>query len=87
MKIDGAVIKEQGITFAIVVVKQSVLQSSSSHIEEVRSGFHSVFPGMPIVLMAQDSRGNPKYHGRTDIVKFLANVHPSRIPWKNYTVN
>lgn len=85
MSFDGAVIKEQGVTFAIVVVKPHVLNTSSS-CEETRQGFARYFPNMPIILMAQDSHGIPKYHGRTDIVKFLANVHPSRIPWKRYTV-
>ena len=85
MTFDGAVIKEQGVTFAIVVVKPYVLNTNSS-CEDARAGFAQYFPGMPIILMAQDSRGIPKYQGRKDIVKFLANVHPSRIPWKRYTV-
>lgn len=85
MQFDGALIKEQGITFAIAVVKPSVLTSPDR--EKVRSQFIPIFGNIPIVLMAQDSRGIPKYHGRTDIVKFLANVHPSRIPWKTYTIN
>lgn len=85
MQFDGAIIKEQGVTFAIVVVKRSVLQSSVR--EDVRTEYSRVFPlGTPVILMATDSRGIPEYHGRTDIVKFLANVHPSRIPWKRYTL-
>lgn len=86
MKFDGAVIKEQGIVFAIVVVKSGVLDFSTQR-EEARMGFSKYFPGMPIILMAQNNRGIPTYHGRTDIVNFLANVHPSRIPWKTYTFN
>lgn len=84
MQFDGAVIKEQGVTFAIVIVKPHILNSSER--EDVRNSFRSVFPGVPIILMAQDSRGTPTYHGRKDIVNFLANVHPSRIPWKRYTI-
>ncbi|MDT3416138.1 hypothetical protein QO009_002006 [Brevibacillus aydinogluensis] len=84
MQFDGAVIKEQGVTFAIVIVKPHVLNSPSR--EDVRDSFRSVFPGIPIILMAQDSRGVPTYHGRKDIVRFLSRVHPSRIPWKRYTV-
>lgn len=86
MQFDGAVIKEQGVTFAIVVVKPNVLDSSSQR-EETRKGFSHVFPNMPIILMAQNSRGIPTYSGRTDIVNFLANVHPSRIPFKKYSIN
>lgn len=86
MQFEGAVIKEQGITFAIVVVKPSVLDFNSKR-EEVRQGFERYFPGLPIILMAQNGRGTPTYHGKTDIVKFLARVDPRRIPWKRYSAN
>lgn len=85
MQFEGAVIKEQGQTFAVVIVKPHVLQSSSTR-EKTRNGFSLHFPGMPIILMAQNSRGVPTYHGKNDIAKFLANLHPSQIPWKRYTV-
>ncbi|KON86591.1 hypothetical protein AF332_07010 [Sporosarcina globispora] len=85
MQFEGAVIKEQGITFAIVIVKPHVLNNSHS-IDDARQGFSRHFPGMPLILMAQDSRGIPTYQGRKDIVRYLANVHISRIPWKRYTV-
>lgn len=84
MKVQGAVIKEHRTTFAIVVVKRHIVDSRSQS-EEAIVSFAQLFPGMPIVLMAQDMRGVPKYRGRRDIVNFLANVHPSRIPWKEYT--
>lgn len=84
--IDGAVIKEQGVTFAIVIVKSHVIQNNITA-NETRQSFSHLFPGIPVILMAQDSRGTPTYHGRTDIVKFLANINPSRIPWKRYTIN
>lgn len=84
MKIQGAVIKEQGTTFAILVVKKHIVDSGRQS-EETIVSFAQLFPGIPIVLMAQDTRGIPKYRGRRDIVNFLANIHPSRIPWKEYT--
>ena len=83
MQFDGAVIKEQGVTFAIVIVKPYVLDSTSQ-CNETRSSFSRIFPGMHIILMAQNSRGVPTYQGKHDIVEFLRNVHPSRIPWKRY---
>ncbi|MCM1009099.1 MAG: hypothetical protein NC485_14520 [Ruminococcus flavefaciens] len=85
MQVDGAIIKEQGVTFSIIIVKPHVL-NNNTEANAFRNAMSSVFPS-PIILMAQDSRGVPKYHGRPDIVKFLARVHPSRIPWKRYTVN
>jgi hypothetical protein len=84
-KIQGAVIKEQGVTFAIVIVKSHVLNSQSGS-EKTAQAFRPVFPGMPIILMAQDSRGVPTYWGRKDIVNYLANLHISQIPWKEYSI-
>jgi hypothetical protein len=86
MKFQGALIKEQGQTFAIVVVKPQVLQFTSE-MNNARNYFSSVFSGVPIILMAQDSRGVPTYQGRKDIVNFLANISISTIPWKEYTIN
>ena len=86
MKLQGAVIKEQGVTFAIVIVKVYVLNSQSQSKDAIRS-FGSLFPGMPIILMAQNSRGVPQYFGRKDIFEFLVNLNMSQIPWKEYTVN
>jgi hypothetical protein len=86
MKFQGAVIKEQGVTFAIVIVKSSVLNSRAES-ESVSNGFRPLFPGLPLILMAQDNRGVPSYYGREDIVNFLANIHISQIPWKEYTTN
>ena len=84
MQFEGAVVKEQGVTFAIAIVKSYVLDSSNDR-ETARQGFARYFPPVPIILMAQNSRGVPTYHGRKDIVEFLANTDFSRIPWKRYT--
>mgnify|MGYP005841401161 CR=1 FL=1 len=87
MKFQGAVIKEQGVTFAVVVVKKHILDSAGRSSEAIRA-FQRHFPGIPIMLMAQDSRGMPSYRGeRSDIVKFLANVPYQAIPWKEYSVH
>ena len=85
MQLEGAIIKEQGQTFAIVVVKPHVLNSSDK--DRAQDVYSDYFPGMPIILMAQNTRGVPTYYGRPDIVKFLSRVSISRIPWKKYTFN
>ncbi|AVQ86235.1 hypothetical protein C7R88_02265 [Plesiomonas shigelloides] len=86
MKFQGAVILEQGVTFAIVLVKKSVL-SSNSKSDEVRASFQPYFPSLPIVLAAQDASGRFEYQGRKDLVNFLAKLHPSQIPWSEYTIS
>lgn len=85
-QVDGAVIKEQGITFAVVVVKRDAVVNQFK-VRDTMVSFSSCFPGMPVVLMCQDHRGVATYYGRPDIAKFLARISPSRIPWKRYTFN
>ena len=86
MKIQGAVVTEQGVTFAIVVVKKHVVDNNFSA-DEAISDFSPLFPGIPLVLAAQDHSGQFTYYGRRDITKFLASIDARRIPWKEYTVS
>jgi hypothetical protein len=81
MKFQGAVIKEQGQTFGIAVVKRSVLESTDR--DKAQFYFASVF-GVPTVLMAQDLRGRPRFYGRPDIVRFLSRIPIQAIPWREY---
>lgn len=86
MKFQGAVIKEQGVKFAVVIVKKSVFDNSFER-DKALASFSPFFPGLPVLLMAQDYSGNPSYYGRPDISRFLASVPLAAIPWKEYTVS
>ncbi len=86
MHFEGAVIKEQGVTFAVVVVKRYVVDNPAEA-ERAIINFSGAFPGIPVVVMGQDPRGRARYYGRTDIVQFLANVPFQAIPWKRYNWN
>ena len=86
MDFQGAVVKEQGVTFGILVVEPSVLHDRRRQ-EQLRAFGRRAFGAIPVVLMAQDSRRVPTYQGRPDIVKFLANVSIERIPWKKYSLS
>ena len=83
MTFEGAVIKGQGITFAIIVVKASATFTTSGA-QDLILAYQRFFPGTPIILMSQDGRGTPTFVGRKDVVQFLSNVSISRIPWKRY---
>lgn len=86
IQFEGALVREQNVTFAVVIVKKHVLDNSTQA-ENVAKGFRPAFPGVPIVLMAQDSRGTPTYRGRRDIVNFLTRVPVQGLPWRRYTLN
>lgn len=84
MTFEGALIREQGVEFAIVIVKRNVIQN---RIEANRAvaAFGQHF-GVPVVLMAQNMRGVPTYYGRNDLVNFLANTPMQAIPWSRFTL-
>jgi hypothetical protein len=86
VRFQGSVINEQGMTFAIAVVKRHVLNTSIDANKAMRA-FAPVFGYVPVILMAQDQSGTPTWYGRRDIVNFLKNVPLSAIPWKEYTIN
>ena len=85
MNVHGAVIIEQGVTFAIISVKPTVTQYTV-RLTKFRQAIAPYFPNMPIILMSQDKTGAPHYYGRKDIVEFLKTVPLDRIPWKVYHI-
>jgi hypothetical protein len=87
MQIDAALVKEQGQSFAVVVVDRNMAFKTDQAKREAQASFAHLFPGVPIVLMWQDSQGTPTYWGRPDIAKFLASINLQQVPWKRYTVN
>jgi hypothetical protein len=54
MTFQGAVIREQRVTFAVVVVKKHALDSGTGAGRAI-AAFQPAFPGLPGVLMAQDA--------------------------------
>ncbi|HBT80115.1 MAG: hypothetical protein II145_08560 [Selenomonas sp.] len=85
MTIHGAVIIEQGVTFAIVAVRSTVTQYTVRS-TRMRRALSVYFPNMPIILMSQDANGEPHYYGRKDIVDFLKTIRLDQIPWKEYHI-
>jgi hypothetical protein len=86
MRVDAALVREQGVEFAVVSTKPWVLNDSVAR-ERFRSVVSSRFDCRPTVLMAQDSQGIPSYHGRADIVRFLANMPLELLPWRRWHLN
>jgi hypothetical protein len=84
MNFDGAVIREQGVTFAVAVVRNGTLSSPTERDRTI--GYFQGFFGLPVVLMEQDRKGIPTWYGRPDLSRFLQNVPINTIPWQRYTV-
>jgi len=83
--LEGAFIREQGIEFAIIVVKPHVLRNTTEANEMIAS-LRLRF-GRPVVLMAQDGRGTPTWYGRKDLSRFMSGVPLGAIPWKQITLH
>jgi hypothetical protein len=83
MSFDAALVREQGVSFAVIAVKAGVLSAPSQR-AQVSASFQLKFPGVSIVLMWQDGQGVPTYWGRPDIVRFLSRVAVGRLPWRHY---
>jgi hypothetical protein len=75
-----AVIKEQGQTFAVLAVKTHVVQSSPER-EAMLAAARQWF-GVRTALLAEDGRT----WGPDDIVRWLRNIHPGQLPWRQFTV-
>lgn len=70
-------IRHQGVTFAIVVVKDHIIGCRSDADEAV--AYWSRYFGCPTVLFGTRQH---RVYGRTDLVRFVANLHYNQIPWK-----
>jgi hypothetical protein len=76
-----ALVKEQGVNFAVATVKDHVLGNNNQSDQLVSS--LSVQLGQPTVLLGANQH---RLYGRKDLVRFLQNVHPSRLPWRRMTL-
>ena len=56
MRIQGAIIEEQHITFAIVIVKRQAMQTPYDS-DKTRAAFQGLFSGLPLILASQDCSG------------------------------
>lgn len=64
----GAVVQEQGVTFAVAAVEKQLLDNRNEAVGTVAS-LRTVFPGLPVVLVAQDLRGKRICFGRADLAR------------------
>ena len=76
-----ALVREQGVEFAVVSVRDSVLDIPTERDELIR--FWSTQLMRPTVLIGAQRH---RTYGRDDIVRFLSRVHPSRLPWRRMDI-
>jgi hypothetical protein len=72
-----APINEQGVNFVAVLVTDETVNFPHDA-DKAIIGFQFRFR-QPVVLLGERNR---RWYGRSDIVEFMARVHPSRLPWR-----
>ena len=80
MSYDFAIIKEQGVTFAVVCVAESTIRDTFKA-QDTQAAFERQY-GMPVALWGDR---NKNIYARPDILRFLQRVHVSQIPWRRRT--
>ncbi len=86
MKFQGAVVEQNGITFAVVKVEKHVFDVTGRARDTMKS-VQPAFPHMPIVLVTHDSEGTPAYYGRPDIVRLMPETKLDGLEWKEYNLD
>jgi hypothetical protein len=83
MTIYASLIREQEVTFAVVIVPGYAMQTDGDA-ERARGAYQRFFPDVPLILAAENSNGEFRFQGRADIVKYLVSIRSSQIPWRQY---
>jgi hypothetical protein len=82
-KVKHAVINEQNVIFAVVQVKEDIVDGPPSNAMDLIN-LLSPWYRCPVVLMGEKSA---RLNGRGDLVQFLSSLTPSQIPWREEIVD
>lgn len=82
-KLTAALVREQGATFVVALMKDHVLDNPTLAGEQMQA--LAMRFGCPLVVLMGER--NRKLRGnRQDVVRFVSRLHPSRLPWKTWEV-
>ncbi len=82
-QLHAAVVREQNITFVVAKMKDHVLNNPTMADQQIQAVASALGCSL-VVLMGE---GNRKLRGnRKDVVDFVSRIHPSRLPWKTWTI-
>lgn len=82
MRGEVALVREQGQTFAVLAVRDSVLHSPEEREKMARFGEQQF--GVRTALLGADRGGT---WGPRDIVRWLESVHLRQLPWRSFSVD
>jgi hypothetical protein len=76
-----AIVREQGQTFAVVLVKDNILTGGPDRDKLIN--FWRLQLSCRVALLGERQF---RSYGPHDIVRWLENVHPSQLPWREMSV-
>lgn len=76
-----ALVREQGVNFGVVVVKDHVINDGLERDKVCK--LWTARLGCPVALMGAHHH---RTYGRTDIVRWLSSIHPGRLPWRSVSM-
>ena len=82
----AAIVQKAEQTFVVVIVKRDVLEDNQLSAEAIKL-FSRYFPLMPVVLMAQNFKGDGLFRGPEYLVKLVENDKPENLPWNTYKIH
>ena len=84
MKVQAAALGIAGRNFVVVLTSPDLLAAGEGDmaIDTLQSGFGNV----PVVLLAQQSDGSPRYYGDEELVTLLRGVPLEKMPFREYEV-
>ena len=82
----AAIVQKAEQTFVVVIVKRDVLEDNQLSAEAIKL-FSRYFPLMPVVLMAQNFKGDGLFRGPENLVKLVENDKPENLPWNTYKIH
>ncbi len=85
VQFQGAVVSKEGVVFAIVVVKQHVVENDS-RAKMALSVFQKFFGKTPVLLMALDAEGEPHWYGMPELRRLTERAALESIKWRIYTM-
>ena len=79
----AAIVREQGVTFAVAIMKDHVLNCSTTADQQIRAVAMAL--NCPLVVLWGERNGKLRGN-RRDIVNFVSSLHQSQLPWKRYSI-
>ena len=85
MQFQGAVVSKSGTVFAIVVVKDHVVQDAAKAQRAVAL-FQKFFGKTPVILMALNEIGEPQWYGLPKLVQLVETASLESVKWRRYDI-